>query len=215
MVSVSEYRKYREVSRKLNSKIMDLYLDRDILMRAIDLLGIEKEEGSTIFESEWELHILMDFAIHEIRKEGKTAVETYQEEVNPESEEEKRVLKAYLSSHTSLFRVKSIEGDESSLLLKDLLEGVEDAKLVDCSLSRSALPGHLLFTRLCPISSFNMTSGVEFAFPPQIENSLISDYKELKEEVDSEYSSVKKYASFFKLYRMRGVEVQYIDLDKN
>ncbi|KXA94320.1 hypothetical protein AKJ65_04805 [candidate division MSBL1 archaeon SCGC-AAA259E19] len=146
MVSVSEYRKYREISRELNSKIMDLYIDEYRLEKAIDFLGIEKEEGHAIFESEWELHILMDFAIHEIRKEGKTAVEVYQEEVNPDSEAEKRVLRAYLSSYTSLFKVKSIKRDESSLMLKDLLEGEENSELVDYSLSRSALPGHLFFT---------------------------------------------------------------------
>ncbi|KXA90559.1 hypothetical protein AKJ57_04050 [candidate division MSBL1 archaeon SCGC-AAA259A05] len=213
MVSVSEYRKYREISRGLNSKIMDLYIDEYRLEKAIDFLGIEKEEDHAIFESEWELHILMDFAIHEIRKEGKTAVEVYQEEVNPDSEAEKRALRAYLSSYTSLFKVKSIKRDESSLMLKDLLEGEENSELVDYSLSRSALPGHLLFTRLCPISSFNITSGVEFVFPPKIENSLISDFKELREGIDSEYSSVKQFASFFKLYRERGIEVQYDDLE--
>lgn len=215
MTLINEYQKYREVMSKLSSEITNSYLEKNMVMRAVDLLGIKKKGETIVFESEWELHILNDFIIHEMRKKGKTPIETYKEEVGSKNLEEKKVLQSFLSSRTSLFKVNSIDTDESSLMLKDLLTKEEDEKLIDNSLSRSVRTGYMLFTRLCPISNFNMTSGICFAFPSGIENDLISQYNGLKEKIDSEYGSVKKYASFFKLYREKGMEVQYVDLDKN
>ncbi len=146
MTLMRKYKTYRKIGRKLNHKIIDVCLDRDILMRSARLLGIAQGD-SFVFDSEEETSVLMDFVLNEYRVNNKNAIEIYQEKVGWQNEIEKDILDALLSSYTSLFKVTSISKAENMLLLNDILNKKDNIKLIDIAFSKTAVHGLLLFIR--------------------------------------------------------------------
>lgn len=138
---------------------------------------------------------------------NKSIAATYREKVGGESEAEKDILAALLSSYTSLFKITSI--NKSTLLLEDILNKKGDIPLMDIALSKTAAPGMLLFTRLIPFEDFNMTSGAGFVFPAGLEEYLLRRYKKLSKKVESGNESVKRFVAFYKLSKSSGLEVKY------
>ena len=59
------------------------------------------------------------------------------------------------------------------------------------------------------LADFNMTSGISFAFPSDLEGYLIRKYKKLTKKVESDSESVKRFVSFFMLSKTDGLEVKY------
>lgn len=75
--TVQKYREYRKIGMGLNSKIVKS-LDKELLTRAGKLLGIYKK-GVFVFKDEDESSVLMDFAMNDCRRRGKSVVETYRD----------------------------------------------------------------------------------------------------------------------------------------
>ena len=208
MTLMKKYKTYRKIGKELNHKIMDACLDRDVLMRSARLLGIAR--GDTfVFDSEDETSVLMDFALNEYRVNNKNTIEIYREKVGWQNEIEKDILDALLSSYTSLFKVTSIFEAENALLLNDILNKKDNIKLIDIAFSKTAIPGLLLFIRLVPFKDFNMTSGVSFVFPSDLEEYLLRRYKKLSKKVKSDSDSIKRFISFFRLNKTDGIKVRY------
>lgn len=205
---VRRYKNYREVGRELHEKILQTSLDRAVLKKAARLLGIARGD-TLIMENEDELSNLMDFALHDYKVNNKNIIEIYKEEANSLNETEKEVLDALLLSYTSLFKVVSISKKENLLLLSDLLNKKDNVKLIDITFSKHAVPGLLVFIRLVPFKDFNMTSGAVFAFPGNLEDYIIKNYKKLSKKIPSDNEATKRYVSFFKLSRTHGIEVRY------
>ncbi|RLF33140.1 MAG: hypothetical protein DRN07_03330 [Thermoplasmata archaeon] len=209
MTIIEKYKTYRKIGMELNHKIMDSCLDRDVLMKSARLLGIAR--GKTlIFDSEDETSVLMDFALNEYRVNNKNTIEIYREKIGWQNEIEKDILDALLSSYTSLFKVTSIYEAENTLLLNDILNKKDNLKLIDIAFSKTAIPGLLLFIRLIPFKDFNMTSGISFAFPGDLEEYLLRRYKKLSKKVKTDSESIKRFISFFRLSKTDGIEVGYV-----
>ncbi|UCE73207.1 MAG: hypothetical protein JSV56_09230 [Methanomassiliicoccales archaeon] len=102
MSSLKEYKKYRKVGLKLNHKIMDAHLERDVLMKSARLLGIARGDV-LLFDTEDETSVLMDFALNDIKVKNKNIVEIYREKIGWKNMVEKEILDARRSSYTSLF----------------------------------------------------------------------------------------------------------------
>ena len=208
MTIIEKYETYRKIGMELNHKIIDTCLDRDVLMKSARLLGIVRG-GTLIFDSEDETSVLMDFALNEYRVNNKKTIEIYREKIGWQNEIEKDILDALLSSYTSLFKVTSISEAENTLLLNDILNKKDNIKLIDIAFSKTAILGLLLFIRLIPFKDFNMTSGVSFVFPGDLEEYLLRRYKKLSKKVKSDSDSIKRFISFFRLNKIDGIEVRY------
>jgi len=73
---LEKYKKYRRKGVKLNIEMIEKCITRSVLEKASRYLGILK--GNTlIFEYEDEVNVLMDFALHEIKINGKNVIEIY------------------------------------------------------------------------------------------------------------------------------------------
>ncbi len=140
--------------------------------------------------------------------DGKNAIQTYREKYGG-NELELDILDALLSSYTSLFKVTSISRAENMLFLSDIINRRERIGLIDIALSETATLGMLLFIRLVSFSDFNMTSGVSFVFPGDLEGYLVRKYRKLSKKVESDSESVRMFVSFFMLSKTDGLEVKY------
>lgn len=207
---LEKYYTYRKTSIKLNNNILKTCLERPILLRSATLLDIAK--GNTFeFDTEDETSVLMDFALNDYTVDNKNIVQIYREKIGWKNEIEKDILDALMSSYTSLFRIISISKSESILFLKDILNNLDnEIKLVDDGLSKTAIPGLLIFIRILPFDKFNMTSGVFFAFNGYLENDLLKRYKTLTNNVKSDLEAVRRFVSFHKLSKTDGIEALYV-----
>lgn len=207
MSIVDRYRMYREANKKLNHKIMESCVERDVLFESARLLGIARGDA-LFFDSMDETSVLMDFALNEYKVKGRNAVHAYRQSIGG-NELELEILDALLSSQTSLFRVVSVSVPESCLLLNDVMGGRKHIALTDIALSETAAAGVLLFIRLVPFESFNMTSGISFAFPGGLEGYLLRRYKKLAKRVESSDDSIRRFVAFLGLSRTDGMAVRY------
>lgn len=206
---IEKYKTYRKIGMELNHKMMKTCLSLDALKNSAELLGIARGDVF-LFDTEDETSVLMDFALNEYRVDDKNTVEIYREKIGGKNEIEKETLGALLSSYTSLFKIASISREESTLILNDILNKKDSIRLMDISLSKSAAPGLLLFTRLLSFKDFNMTSGVSFVFPGDLEGHLLEEYEKLSKKVGGDSDSIKRFVSFFLLDKICGIGVRYV-----
>lgn len=204
---VKKYRKYRNASVDLHTKIMQ-GLNEQVFEEATGLLGVR--EGKTAVLDEDELPSVMDFALYDCRWQGKNTVELYQEGVGERTAIERDLLAAMLSAYTSLFRLDYVRTAERTLTFTDLL-AAESApvKIIDVGLSETAVPGFLMFFRLVPLADFNMSAGASFIFPPDRESYLLRQHQVIMRKVKSEDTAVQRFVAFFKLNRRFGLERGY------
>lgn len=204
---MERYKKIREVGLILHHKIIESYLDHDILYSSAKLLGILKGD-LFVFDSEDEASVLMDFALHEYKLNHRSAVEIYREKVGGQNEAEKEILASLPSAYTSLFEIVAISGN--TMILKDLLKE-EDRfiRLLDIGFSLTGTPGMLIFIRVVPFKDFNMTSGISFLFRGSLKKYLIRRYRRISKKIESDSDSMKRFIVFFKLNRECGEEVRY------
>jgi len=78
--SISKYRKYREIGKALNHKIIDRFIDKEIILQSGKLLYLIKRD-TLITDDESEITALMDFSINEYQINGKKAVQLYKDKV--------------------------------------------------------------------------------------------------------------------------------------
>lgn len=210
MNTVKKYKKYRKIGMKLNHKMMDKCLDRDTLNKSAKLLGII-QKGKLMFDNEDETSVLMDFALNDYRFIGKNVVDKYKEKYGCKNEEEKNIFNALSVSYTSLFKITSISRSDNTLLLSDILNNKDDINLIDIAFSNTITHSNiLLFTRILQFKGFNMTSGVSFIFPSNMESYLIRQFKKKSSKIKSNNKDVKRFVTFHQLHKKHGIDVSYI-----
>ncbi|MDI6738143.1 MAG: hypothetical protein QME12_06550 [Nanoarchaeota archaeon] len=205
MNSVKEYKEYRKAGIKLNHEIINSCIDKEIMEKSAKMLGITGKNNILVFENEDEMNVMMDFALYEYMLEGENIVKIYRGIVGGKNEIEKDILNAMVSSYTSLFRVISTSGEDSLVKLDDLLNKGRVVELTDLNLSKSLISDVLIFTRIVPFGSFNMTAGIAFLFNMEAEEAL-SRYNQARITADD---SAEKYVFFFKLNRECGIETEF------
>ena len=208
MNTVEKYKKYRKISKKLITKIINTGLDDNILKKSGKLLGILKND-TFIFDSEEETDVLMDFALNEYKIKDKNTIQIYQENIGGKNKIENEILDAFISSHTSLFEITSISKEENTLVLYDILNKRNNIKLIDFSFSKTAFPGLILFFRIVPFKDFNITSGIAFIFQGNFRKELIRKYKSIKKRLKFSNSSIKRFIAFHQLNQIYGLETRY------
>jgi hypothetical protein len=169
-------------------------------------LGILKDD-ILVFGDEEETNVLMDFALYDLRMNGQSAVEAYQE-LGGLNSTEKDVLQAMRASYSSLFKIEAISVSESILHLRDLLNDRGGIKLIDVAFSQSAVRGLLLFIRLVPFKDIYMTSGISFIFPPDIKIALLKEYEKAV-RCSFAHDSEGRFLFFYRMNEISGMAVRY------
>ena len=205
---LNEYRRYRNVATALNHRIMNVALDKATLDRAGKWLGITKR-GVLVFDSDDETSVLMDYALYEVRKHGKSVVQRYQEEGGEQDQIEQELLAAMVAAKAGLFRVESTSRQMSNVTLSDAIDG-SSVTLTDIGFSQTLTAGPMVFFRPVQLSLFTMTSGIAFVFPGEMEHELRDLYRKWHDLDSSE-----RYARFFKLNRNRGLTTEYAPVGKS
>jgi hypothetical protein len=192
----------------LNEKIMRTALPKEHFMEAGRRLGILKD-GILVFKDEEEPNVLMDFALHDLKPEGRSVVEAYRESNESTSSVEKEILDNMASSYTSLFKIESLSASEHILVLSDLLNDRRGIELIDIAFSQTAVPGLVLFIRLVAYNILNMTSGFSFIFPAEIQRNLLRRYRKHLDEARLADDPEERFVFFFKENELYGEDVYY------
>ena len=82
---------------------------------------------------------------------------------------------------------------------------------MDINFSKYAVPGVLVFFRLVPFNDFNITSGISFAFPGNLEKYILRKYKKLSKKIKTNSDSIKRFVSFFRMNKNDGIEVRFFE----
>jgi uncharacterized protein YjiS (DUF1127 family) len=207
VVDVGRYQAYRRTCRELADKIRDALVERDTLMAAGRLLGIAR--GRTFrLEEENEVNALIDFTLYE-RLRGPAPVQRYRESIGGQTALERDALEAMCAARTALFRVVETVPGENELWLAECSTESPAVKLVDIGLSRSGVPGMLLFTRVIPCPDFHMGSGIAFVFPAARARYLQRRAQVLERRVRSDDPAIRRFVAYFRLNRSEGIEVEF------
>jgi hypothetical protein len=154
--ALARYLKRRDVCLQINHALLKV-LDKEATQEAGLRLGI-LQRGILVFDSESEMPILFDYAIHFYRTHGRNAVDTYLEKTPPpEGSPEMLYLQALRRSHYSFLRVDGSEPGRG-LAVQDMLRD-EPGFLVDVALSKTAWKGMIIATRVVPWEDYLTTSG--------------------------------------------------------
>ena len=152
------YKALRRKSVAINMRLVES-LSGEEMRDAASVLGILRGKNGLELQTEDELSVLMDYAIHNLFRDGKNAVDRLLE-TNPFAEDspEQRLLRAMQESHFTLFEttetvprlgVRGLDGPEKTPIV-----------LVDVGFSQTAVPGLVLATRIfSPEEGWWMTTG--------------------------------------------------------
>jgi len=153
---LARYRRLRQVGMEVNNALVSR-LPKEVVDEGGEKLGILRQ-GVLVFESEDEMAVLMDFCIHDVRRQGRNAVERFLAETPyPPGSDEAVFLQALKDAHYSLVLVETPEPGLGARV-RDLVR--DDAfLLVDVGLSRSATQGLILASRLIAPGNIPMTTG--------------------------------------------------------
>ena len=116
--------------------MLDQVMRQDVFLEAAKLLGVLRKK-QLMLESENEINLIIDFAIHDYYVEEKNAVQLFLEEHQAEfSPEETEIVQALLNSYTSLFAVEAVDPSNCTLKLQDCLNpDLEPLILTDIRMS--------------------------------------------------------------------------------
>jgi len=208
--NIKKYKNYRKAGKVLNDKIIDRYINREMILLSGKHLGLINKDG-LIFDNELETIVLMDFSINECRINRKTAVELYKDNVIIDNDIEYDILNGLIKSYTSLFKIADIKRSEKKLILADLLKNNDNQiEITDIGMSQTAAPGLLIFLRLIPLADINIGGGFGFPFGEELEELLLKEYKKIAKRVKSSDESIKRYVAFFKLFKRYGMEMGFL-----
>ncbi len=208
MDTADRYREYRTVDQALMVRVGET-VTRSVMNRAAQMLQIGQ---SNVMRNEPEtaLSILIDFALHDIRSNGESAVQRYRVSPGPDNAMEDELLTAHALATTSLYKVIETGLPDDTILLQDLLRTADDIRLVDVNLSKSAKPGLLIFARCLFLEGLSMNTGMALGFPPQVESTLLADYRQRLSQVDLAYDERRRFVHFFKEFEARGMPTRYL-----
>lgn len=213
---LSKYVIYREAQKKFAShKLIPFIMkyDRDDIMgKTADLLDIYREEKEIFIEEESQQLCLFDYAINEYLVNSKTIISLYTSKYHLENNTEREIAEAYKNAYSSLFRVVNTSPSKGLVFLKDIFGHRGNIRLIDKNFSSMATTDVLLFTRVLPFKDFNMTSGVFFVFPRNLETMIFDFYQksftDFKSYLDTD--SQANFLTFYYLNQKIGIPTLHI-----
>lgn len=153
---LARYKQLRQIGLQLNNRLVNT-LSRNILDEGGKRLGILKK-NALVLDSEDEMAVLMDYCIHDVRRQGVNAIERYLVESPPSPDsDEMKLLQALRQARYSFFAVESVEPGVG-VHVHDLLRD-EPLFLIDVGFSQTACPGMILAARVMTPGGIGMTTG--------------------------------------------------------
>jgi hypothetical protein len=153
---LARYKQARAVSFKVNNTIAGR-LPKDVLNEGAKHLGL-LHNNTLVLDNEAEMAALMDYCIHDIRRQGRNAVECYLEEASLTADSpESKYVEALRQASFSLWHVEEVERGVG-VRVRDVLRGAAHF-LVDVGLSTSARVGGIVAARLVSFDGLTMTTG--------------------------------------------------------
>lgn len=203
---MEQYNDYKEKQQKLHAKIFKNSGDNEKLKKGYGLLNVIKG-NDVILNSQNEAEVAFDFNLYEKIHNNKSLVEIYMENFSGEDETEKLLLKAMVNNYASLFRIKTVNKEENSLELEDILNSNEKITIVDKKMSENCTTDYIIFTRVIKLEEFNITSDSIMIFNAKHENYLLRVSKKNSKKILVENEWVKRYISFFQLYKDNAIAI--------
>jgi hypothetical protein len=158
---LARYKHLRQVGLRLNHRLVKT-LSKSVLDEGGKKLGTLKK-NVLVLDTEDEIVVLMDYCIHDVRRQGVNAVERYLAESPPAPDSEEMVLlQAMRQARYSLFAVEAAEPGVG-VHVRDLLRD-EPLFLVDVGFSRTATPGLVLAARVMAPEGISQTTGAALPF---------------------------------------------------
>jgi hypothetical protein len=153
------YKQLREVGRPLNSELFKS-LPKDVLDEAGQKLGVLRN-NVFVLDSEEEMGALMDFAIHDVRRQGRNAVERrLAERPPPPDSDEMAYLLGLRDAHFALLIIESTEPGVG-VWAYDAIRG-ERHFLTDIGLGSTSAPDYVVAARIMNVGGITMTTGAPF-----------------------------------------------------
>lgn len=204
---IERYNEYRSQGQELNSKLLDSLSD-DELIETGRFLGMIEEDGDEevlYHDGEIEMAIQSDFSIHEIKRDGTTALDRFYQAERWETETEREILDALRESYTSLFEIEDVIPDDRVLVLHDVLgQGESPIELTDLNLSQTANTDALIFFRCVPLPEMTITSGFVLPFEAPYKDHLISINRKVINRTEGRPESVSRFYTFYRMYEKYG-----------
>lgn len=202
---LEEYKRYRAAGLALHHKIIDAYLNGPLIEKSARMLRLGRNR-QLFLDSEDDLSVLMDFALHEVRRaDGKNAVERYAEEIGGNNAIENELLAAMVKARTGLFKVSRILGDKRQIELEGLAGEEAHVTLTDINFSQTMRDDMVIFFRPIHVGRVTMTSGIAFIFAVELEQELLRRWKRLGRK-----GSAERYAWFFRKSKQSGFQTKYV-----
>lgn len=156
IAGLTRYRQLRQAGLELNNRLIET-LPRDVLDEGAQKLGLLRK-NTILLESEDEIAVLMDYCLHDVRRQGMTAIDRYlQTSPPPADSDEMILLQALRESRFSVYAVETTEPGVG-VQVRDMLRD-EPLFLTDVGLSRTAPRGLILATRVMVPDGIAMTTG--------------------------------------------------------
>ncbi|RSL30565.1 tetratricopeptide repeat protein [Salibacterium salarium] len=196
--NLEKYKQIRSAGMQLHADIFSYLVEQNgphTLREVSRFLSISFEN-----EEAFDRDVMTDFAIYEYDWNGEKAVQKYKQD-HEEADERLQILEAADNAWSSLFQVKDASKIDGTVLLEDLIYGM-DIEMIDNHFS-ATVDSHelLLYTRILPFSTFNITSGISFLFGKDDAPYLLNQWEKQKEKTEPENRSAYCFKKFYQLYK--------------
>lgn len=190
---------------KLNHQMMQ-QAPQDAILKASDDLRLRNKDNVICFDSESDTYFLMDRVIHDMSFNGKRVIEFWRDQNRMIlTADEQKLLDALVDTEYSLFVVRGVEAGQG-LHLADFFSNKE-IFLIDINLSRTAVEGHLLATRVVSLDGITFTTGCACPFPaeylPQLKDNFVRLFEKKKQQM-TWVEMMRQYNPYF-FITMKGI----------
>lgn len=154
---LGQYGILRSRLRELHSAAVKELL-RDEIGTAAKDLGMLGPGQALVFDSELETHLMMDYALYEVRRHGRPVIHHFMRKTPPPDSAGALLYGAMEANRFGIFTVEQVTPEW--LLVRDRMDPNEERlRLVDYGLMQSAVPGLTLVGRVLRTPRFCMLGG--------------------------------------------------------
>lgn len=158
---IARYRQIRAAGIALNNRLV-MRLGQDVIDEGARTLGLRRQ-NVIMMNTEDEAHVLVDFCIHDVRRDGLNAIEQFLRDVPPAAgSDEDLILQGLLRARFSIFAAESVERGVG-VHVRDLVLD-ERVFLVDIGMSHSLSVGAGIAMRVFTADGITMTTGTGLPF---------------------------------------------------
>jgi uncharacterized protein YchJ len=214
---LARYKHFRQIGLGLNSQLVKTLTKADIEEGARQLGMMRK--GVLVLDTEDVSSVLMDFCLHDVRRQGQNAIDRFLAKSPPPANSDEMIfLRGKQTSWFAVFIVESVSRGVG-VQVRDLLRDVF-LDIVDVGLSQSAAVGFVMASRLMTADGINMTTGAALpvgtastATKEQLVESLKMEFPGVDFRQMSSEQSSKLAATFIRSCLKRGAaeNIQYRD----